>query len=419
MLEYNTIPDYLFQTETTFDKYFMRVFFNEYVLPKEYYPYQFDGWNDKKKYGIVDNKNNIIYPKQSYLKTYTNNLGAQHKNLLFVADAFREFKKYNEDLLKKNKISNTSVFFRMNVQESTADVPNLYFKFLESLYIIFKNNFLLYDVKNEIKNIDSFIPYFITFIKYVTKIVPINRSKFIGSQRMPASINGLRISVDNPGDNLDIRLIANKYIANPQFDLFIENAGRFGFYVDKNVPWTIVADLESPAMKKYSQIYNLHTTDQILDTCYHKAYLVDMESLINVLLIFWNNYVKSTGVSTNARTVGSCSKIFIESNKLNQLTVENFERSYDKNWQLRFYFYTRILEEKLDLSQAKFEIFFSECISINKIYGLEKSLEYINNKLLELKSRAIRSIEMLTTEEEVVKVISQQSARLPAEGLIF
>lgn len=414
----NTIPENLFITDTTFDKYFIRLFYKDYVLSKEYYPYQFDGWSDKKYYGIVDNNSNIIYPKQSYLKLYTNNLGTQQKNLIFVVDAFKDLKKYYEDIQKINKVNSSSIYSKLNVVESTADVPSIYLKFLESLYVIFKNNFLLYDVRNEIKNIDNFIPYFISFVKYVTKVVTLNRSKFIGSSRMPQSINGLRISFDKPNTNADLKQLTNLYINNSEFDRFIETVAKFGFYVDKNAPWDIVADLESPVMKKYAKNYNLNSTEQILDTCYHKAYTADLDTLNNILLSFWNSYVAEQGVSTQVRSIQNCASAFSEVSALNQLTIDNFTKYYNTNWQLRLYFFTRILEEKINITQNKFEILYGECITINKMYDTNKALEYINKKLSELVSREKKTAG-LTTEEEVIKVISQQVRKLPQEGLIF
>ena len=42
----------------------------------------------------------------------------------------------------------------------------------------------------------------------------------------------------------------NKYFANPGFHKYISAAANFGFRVDKNAPWTLIADLNSKPMRE-------------------------------------------------------------------------------------------------------------------------------------------------------------------------
>jgi hypothetical protein len=415
-----TIPQGIFTTNNTFDRYYLGLFFKEYVLQKEYYPYQFDSWGDKKYYGILDNKGYVIYPKDTALVEYSNSNGVTHKNLLFVVDAFKEMKKYQQDLSKNNKSKNTSIYSQLNVRESTSNVANLYIDYLNKLYVIFRDNILNQAaVKKDIKNISSFIQYFVKFIKIMTKISVFNRSTFIKSKFVPQSINGLKISLDTVGNNLDYRTISNNYIDNPEFDLFIETAGKFGFYVDKNHPWMMVADLESPVMQKYAENYGLMSVDQIFSTCYYTAYTADLESLKNVILSFWNSFAASQGDTTTDNKIVGCKNVFVEISTLNQLNIETFEQYFNVNWQLRMYLYTRILEERLDVTQNKFESLHQESCTINKFYDTEKSLLFINEKISELRSLNSKQPEMLTTPDAVVKLLSSQITALPVEGINF
>ena len=58
--------------------------YNDYVFQKEYFPYQFDSWYDKKLYGLVNNQKNAIYPKNSVLAFNSNTDNFSYKNLIFV-----------------------------------------------------------------------------------------------------------------------------------------------------------------------------------------------------------------------------------------------------------------------------------------------------------------------------------------------
>ena len=113
---------------------------------------------------------------------------------------------------------------------------------------------------------------------------------------MPSSINGLTISFDNTKPTADYKRKANEYIANPEFDHFLASAAKFGFFVDKNFPYSIVADLESPIMRSYAKKRGYFSLNEIFDKCYFKAYTADLESLKNVVLMFWNSYAHNSQV---------------------------------------------------------------------------------------------------------------------------
>lgn len=413
------IPQNLFSNNTTSDTYFLKLFYKNYVLQKEYYPYQFDGLEDKKHYGRFDNSGNIIYPKESYLKPYTNNLGVTHKNLPFVVDAFKDFKIYQNELLKTNRSNNNSIYVRMNVLQSTDNVPDLYLKHLNNLYTVFSNDLLNPVLSNNIESIKQFSFYFIKFLTIITKAVATNRSAFINTRLVPESINGLRISLDNPPANADIKLLAQKYIGDTEFDRFIDSAAKFGFFVDRNSPWTLVCDLESPVTRKYAENYNLFSTDQILETCYHKAYTADLESLRNVMLSFWNSFAAKQSSVTKSLEIPNCKNAFTEHTILNQLDIRTFEKHFDVNWQIRLYLFSRILEEKLKITQNKFELLYLDALNINNLHNTEKALEYVNIKMRELSLKNKVSTNNLTTPDAVVKLLSGQIADLPTEGINF
>ena len=86
------------------------------MLQKEYYPYQFDGWSEKKFYGLVNNKNEAIYPKNSFLGTVSNSNGITFKNLRFINDAFEAMMDYHLSFLRGNRFSkNQSIYINLKI----------------------------------------------------------------------------------------------------------------------------------------------------------------------------------------------------------------------------------------------------------------------------------------------------------------
>lgn len=411
------IPRSLAYDFTTKQKYDAGLFYKKYLLQKEYFPYQFDGWYEKKNYGLIDKNNNIVYPQMGVLKKYYNLRGQEHKNLPFVADAFMALKSFQEEPIRKLRIAGNSIYSRIDPVESTTNVHDHYTVFLNQINNICAD-FLL---KNSlsIKNVNDFIYYFAGFIKIITKATIINRTSFIVSKHCPQSVNGLRISIFNGEDDLPAFYKATNFVNHPEFEKFLELVSRFGFYVDRNFPWVLVADLESYAMKKYLNKYNIETTQQIFTDMYHKADEVDIESLTNVVLAFWNTFASRVGGSQkNIREV-KCLNLFKEINTYNQLTYENFTKYFNINLQIRMYLFTRVLEERLNITQSRFENIFEECRTINKYFGMQKCMEFINSKIKELIDASKPEAVNLTSAEEVIKMLSRQKPDIPTEGINF
>jgi len=405
---------------TTSGSYESLKYYDNNIMQIEYYPYQFDGWRDKKNYGVRYNKN-IIYPRKNALKTYVNDNGTRQQNLLFVVDAFRELKSFIKERVKNeiNKNS-TSIYSRLDVRESYVDVDELYLRHLNITGNTFLNVYMPQYAPNGVSNIYEFAKHFAKFASITTKIAPLNRHLFIGSSFVPDAINGLTISFETGIDPLDVVTKANSYVAQDVFKNFMEIAPRFGFNVDRNFPWKIVADLSSPSMKNFYSAYSLKSEEDVFEKLYHKAYTVDIISLKNVFLTFWNKYVQEVAAVSSTKDIGSCAHSFGEITTLNFLDEKLFDHYFNINWQIRLYLFIRISEEKVNISQNKFETMHENACKINKIYNLQKSTEYINEQLELLKNTQIQEIyHDLTSINELDKVMKQTLLTTPPEMLVF
>lgn len=404
----------------TINSYNINKFFEDYVLQKEYYSYQFDGWKDKSFYGLIDNRNRAIYPKNAVMAYNSNDNSVSYKNLLFVADAFQDLKKYHKSFLLNNKFDpNSSIYISLNIRAAAADLDNLFIAYSNKLYGIFTNTFMTIDRSAKIKDITTFINQFLTFIRSVSPFVPITRSAFIKSKICPLSVSGLTIDFAEPEDFSDTRAKADKYISDPNFDIFLEHCKRFGFMVDRNAPWRIVADLESPVMKDYYKRYNFTTIDDVFSKCYHVAYYADLEAIRNLLVSFWNTYANNTGIGVNQNDRRGCSTLFAEINSFSQVDANSFDKTYGKNWLTRFYLFTKIHENNLSITQNNFEILYNEAIKLDAYAGQEIMLDYVDRKMQELSVRGKQKTNSLTTADEMLRMLSLQEQPSVAEGINF
>lgn len=408
------------QNNNTLKTFVDSKFFENFVLQKEYYPYQFNGWTDKLFYGLVDNSGRAIYPKNSVMALNSNLNSVSYKNLIFVVDAFNDLKKYHTSLQSGNKFeNNNSIYINPQAARGAVTLDDIYIAFSNNTYKIFQNIFLSPERVSSIKTFNDFIKIFISFVKISAPIVPLNRSTFVKSKYCDPNLNGLNIDLKIEVDFNNYQTKADVYLSDPNFDIFIDSAKRFGFYVDKNAPWRLVADLQSPVMRDYYNRYNFTDVDDLLSKCYHVAHYSDLEVLKNLLISFWNTFANSQSTTINQKLEKNCSGLFAEVTSLQQLEVTVFDQHYNKNWLLRLYIFIKLLESGAPVSQNNFEIIFEEAVKLNKYLDENSALDYINRKVEDLISRKNKKTVSLTTPDEFVKMLSLQETTLPVSGINF
>ena len=81
------------------------------------------------------------------------------------------------------------------------------------------------------------------------------------------------------------------YLKDNNFRFFRDSAKNFGFMVDRNAPWRLVADLSSPKMKEYMERYAMwSSTEEMLEQYYYRSFLLDVETLKAYMIEFYNSF---------------------------------------------------------------------------------------------------------------------------------
>jgi hypothetical protein len=98
------------------------------------------------------------------------------------------------------------------------------------------------------------------------------------------------------------------FIDNPIFEFYLNVAKQYGFSISKNVPWVIVADLSSPAMKAYLEPLGLSTARSVFTTRYRKTVELDISFLRELIFTYYNDFVNSKPYSKTITTCNGKSK---------------------------------------------------------------------------------------------------------------
>ena len=89
------------------------------------------------------------------------------------------------------------------------------------------------------------------------------------SNKCKLSVSGLTIELAEAPYNIDSE--KSQFFNSFEYGCFAELITEMGFYIDKNVPWRIIANLQSPVMRSRILEYAPNTTpEKILNRIYRK-----------------------------------------------------------------------------------------------------------------------------------------------------
>jgi hypothetical protein len=235
--------------------FFQREKYANQTYPKVVVPTPMDLWYDKEKsfYGRVDQFGNPLILDESYLKQLTSPSNQNSWVLDFVADAFNDFKK--EYLLLNKTATQGTPFEFLTPKECWRSAPAAYDEFLSSVFAQFSTDYMVsFNRDQTLLTFDSFLTHFREFIRLENAQFPITFSQYILSKYSSPLSSGLMIELSNDSHADDFEKYEN-FIKNINFDCYARTARKYGFKIDKNYPGRMIADVKSPAMRKYFEKY--------------------------------------------------------------------------------------------------------------------------------------------------------------------
>ena len=229
-----------------------------------------DTWYEKPNYGLLTKNYEPTILSTDELTFERFNKGGS-SNLLpfgiytsptarcatFVVQAFNDFR--NEYIEREN----TSLLSYPKFIESLIPAKGyVNFDSAYQLYISTLIEKVLPSLLEKVTGIENFDFYFDEIIESNISKFPITRSGFLLSNKCPINVSGLCVelaSVSYSDDKSKGEMIASK-----DFQCYAELANEYGFYVDKNTPWRIIANLESEKMKEYISFTREDTSTEII-----------------------------------------------------------------------------------------------------------------------------------------------------------
>ena len=188
---------------------------------------------------------------------------------------------------------------------------------------------------------------------------PFTFSGFLKSRYCPINVSGLVIEIANL-DYYDDSKKMEHFINSGHWEYYLNACRSFGFMVDKNIPWRLVADIASPEMLGYAAQYNMQATNRIINIGYTRTDYIYYAKFRKYLLRLYNT-VKLPKI----KIIDECNgrvrihHIIPESYSETQLT-----RIFSERTLLSFLFEIRMHEEPKEFSESEKKTIIRDCLSV-------------------------------------------------------
>jgi hypothetical protein len=234
--------------------FFERQKYDQYVFPDFLANNFVKTWTTERYYGLLDTYGNATTPDPQRLRSlqFGSDETTSYYALNFVADAWADFSKKVRELAATNVIFRDSPWAKPQVVKAWQPAQDGYDVYMrEKIYPVLYEEYLYAgDTNRQIRNVNDFIDQFNKFMRdTMAKVGPVTLSGFIEGNYCPSYSSGLVIEIAN--DRYDDDFIKAFKFGDHNFSLICTVAARYGFSIDKNIPWRLVADLRNPAMLEY------------------------------------------------------------------------------------------------------------------------------------------------------------------------
>lgn len=348
-------------------------------------PTGLDFSQDQVFYGRINRQGYPILLSEEWLKIVrgSNNIFA----INFVVDAFNDLTDFINSKMVRNAIPKQSIFAKLIAKQGWENPRQRYHQQLSVLRDMF-SLFLKSSKEKQVLTFDIFLQEFLEFLKepIVNQSLFVLLNSFLLSKKCSLDVTGLMISLETskPGD---ARMI-NKWTSDPNFDFFVNVIPKFGFILDQNAPWRLIANVNSSVMRdRFSKILGSSgfeepetpSLDTMFETCYTDSILRDIELLSSYLLEFWSSFIS---VNPRYESIEVIDHNIIRTLFPRQAISEiSMRETFDEDFWWDFYLKVRLIYAGTTLSDSGFARESNIVKTLNDQYGPKESFDHIERIL--------------------------------------
>lgn len=317
-------------------------------------------------YGKVDTDGYVIRPKSRFLKEVDQKPPSEmeedsetHLALPIVADCFREFKRFYNRLRERNKLNPGGILREINVNSSWHSSEEEY-----SLSMFEKSSkFNKANLKN--KNILKYEDYENLFVKSIEGDISSCRAATMSENIVNDSAlsTGLFLELSDHPYDIDF-LKFEHFISDPNFDAYRKSLKRFGFKIDKNIPWRIFIDFSSPYIVEKMRTAGFSSLSEFFAFYYDRVCVHETEVFFRTVRTGWDRFIRE---SPSFSRFSSCGTELVD-------RMPETPADFDRKKYLKMYIHFRARELGKNWSQSKINSIIAGTLVVYKNRGIETAL---------------------------------------------
>ena len=296
-----------------------------------------------------------------------------HSCLDFVADAFNDMLKEFKKASLSKKITVGKKYDTLKPTTSYIAPKMLHTTVNKLKYQSFLDHLEYESKDNKIFNFKTFLTYFFEYLEDTVHGAPLTMTGFVKSNYCSPNISGLVIDLDSSSHMMDNAKV-KQFIRSPNFCFFASAALKYGFYIDRNAPWRLIADLSSPAMLEYMSKNSIADHTIAFQHYYEPAHYYGFEEFKNFVHKTYNSYVRKRSLIT---LTYSCPSGAIRQKLVKRMPIgrADFDLLYDDIYWIEKYIIIRNIEEMNHLSDSLRDQLIADAKSL--LGSQSKSKEYV------------------------------------------
>jgi hypothetical protein len=336
----------------------------------------------RQLYGKINNKRRAIYPSEANLRTIQSTRTSQSIYVLdFVAAAFKDMRGYMRRAALSKRINyEKSLIFNLQPARGWFSPQRTFFDTMNEVYKSFYNSYIRKNKINEsITDFSSFMRVFMKFSTSAAKnySIPMTFTGFLGHGICSPHSSGLIIDLFEFDNNNDV--VKNELFLRDEFFPFLkETAKKFGFVIDKNIPWRLIADLSSISMKKYMHDSGL-TYKTVFNDYYYQSIDYDIDLLKQYAIGFYNTLVETDPVVRTTKYCKRRNRTLYTLTERTTITQESLDKKHDINYWASKYLELRAAETKSKLQQNDFDLAKKNILRMSRVVDNRRLMVYIDN----------------------------------------
>lgn len=338
-------------------------------------------FGEKFFYGRVDRNFIPIVAKLDLLRDFNNSLveAGTTSDLNFVVWAFTKLNDQFKKCFLQQKIAPADPYLtNLRIYRGNESHESLYVSHLNEVTNAIQRHFIAEDI--QVRDFQDFVNHFFRIMETHLGGTAFTKTAFIKSAKCSIAVSGLTVEIADIDPTDDQKKI--DFMSSPNWGFFKNACRSYGFMIDANVPYRMVADLGSSAMMEYAREYGFGSTDDILKNAYmyvHDEYFPKFRYFM--LKLYQKLRAESfleIGYCADTQTTTTVTV------RPTKYSINDFDAEFDEMYFLNIYARLRLLEtSNSGLTESQISILVDDCGEMYGSLGLSRTLEifeFIINK---------------------------------------